>query len=101
MTQNKFITAFQMHGDVPKFGISQNDSGVTTAKIGTTIRITHDYKKNDRMEIVFVNNQQHFRIESDDQLQQLIDMYRSIYKGYSNALEHRLLMWCTAHLNEC
>lgn len=100
MKQFEFLSALHF-GLRPKLGIIMGENGLTTARITRTIHLTHDSKKNNRVEVVLLSDQKHYVLNDDDTLKEFINLYRTIYIDGRKmpSIETHIRNWCTNHEN--
>lgn len=81
MNQAKFIqTSKQVK---PVGGVTDDGNGVVIVNLRPQVQITHSYKKNDQMQIIFIEDQTHFEIPSQKELEELY----KIHLGCTNFIQ--------------
>lgn len=75
MDQMKFIwLANQVH---PEGGVTQDETSVVVMNLRPQIQVTHDYKKQDRIEIIFRDDNTRFFVEDHNALQEVFSIHLS------------------------
>ena len=78
----------------PVGGVTDDGYGVIIVNLRPGVQITHSYRKNNRMEIIFIEDQSHYEITSEKELESI---YR-IHLSNTNFIQPAR-KWCDEHLN--
>lgn len=74
LNQAKFML---MANRVEPLSVSDDGNGRIIVQLRKDVQITHSYKKNNQMEIIFSEDQSHYRIESESQLETIFRIHLS------------------------
>lgn len=75
--------------------ILQNEKGLVTAKLLPDVLLTHDYKKKNKIEVIFTETQDRFLISSKEELNELC----KIYSNNPN-ISDPIKKYCVSKLNK-
>lgn len=96
MDQTKFLFTSKKCEPKGSEGIKDNGNGVVIVHLREQVKITHNYKKNNRMEIIFLSDGARYIIPSEKELEAI---YR-IHLGNTN-FTHPARKYCDDHLQPC
>lgn len=94
MDQIKFVWISK---NIPNIlGVNQDEDGITTVKLRPLIEITHNFKKRNKVEILFKDDNSKYLIPDQKTLEE-------IYKMHMSNTEVMLLMhqYCDKNLSKC
>lgn len=72
MEQMKFIF---MSNKMNPISVSDDGNGKIIVELRKGVQVIHNYKKNNRMEIVFTDSQDHYEIPSQNELESLYQIH--------------------------
>lgn len=73
MDQNKFL--WLGHVSKPEGGVTQDESSVVTINLRPQVQITHDYKKQNRVEVILKDDGSRFLVEDHNDLQEIFSLH--------------------------
>lgn len=96
MDQTKFLYMSKKCEPTGEEGIRDNGNGVVIVNLRTGVKITHNYKKNNRIEIIFENDGSRYIVATEKQLESIYKMHLSRKHFVTPARA-----WCKEHLQPC
>lgn len=93
MDQIKFLwTMKNLH---PEGNIIQNETSIITVNLRKNIQITHDYKKGNRVEIIFTIDQKRYLVEDHNDLQEFCIIHLQ-----NQQCEQKMRKYCESHFKK-
>lgn len=74
LSQTKFM---MMANRVKPLSVSDDGNGRIIVQLRKDVQVVHNYKKNDYMEIIFTEDQSHYQIGSESQLETIFRIHLS------------------------